>query len=313
MVLEYSAYDGIVTAFAVLLLGSSLGIPALAFLSELSGIIRQKVFMDKFARQAARLGLMFIYAVLLVVAGMWGACFYYPESSGAWVRYDLFWNFSLYLCLLAAMLFSLYYFLWDKLKKIKSFHLFLGALGVLSMKAFLALLFWAVYRELMIIPDVMPDPGSIFLPILAQIFLISLSGAAALTLVYLLMRRNRDDFGRDYYRFALSFGAKWAVFFAVVSPVTCIWLFLVMETGFDLTYTAVPGAIYALALIGAILVLWRVIRSDQPLRNKVAIGLCPVLIWIILVFRLVSYLEFANMISDETVVHTFVRDWPVLF
>jgi hypothetical protein len=313
MALEYSIYDGLVTAFAVMLLGVSLGIPALAVLSELSGIIRGKVFMDKFARQSARLGLAFIYAVLLGAAGALGICLYFPDSTGAWVQYDLFWGFGLYLSLLAAVLFSLYYFLWDRLKKYKPLHIFLGALGVVSIKAFLAVLFWSLYRELMVIPQVMPGPDSIFLPILAQVFLISLSGAAALTLVYLLIIRTRDDFGRDYYRFALGFGAKWGIFFAAVSPVTCAWLFLVMENGIDPAYIAVPGGVYLLALMALILVLRRISRSDQPLRNKAATWLCPVLIWVILVFRLVSYLEFANMISEETVIHTFVRDWPVLF
>ncbi len=311
--MEFSIYDALVTAIAVMLLGCSFGIPAVAFLSELTGIIRQKVFMDKFAKQAARLGLLFIYSILLGVAGAWTISIYYFDNPGPWIKYDTFWNFNLYLCLLAAGLFSLYFFLWDKLKKIKSFHLFLGALAVLSVKIFLILLFWAFYRELMVIPEVIPGLDSIFLPILTQIFIISLSGGAALTLVYLLARRNRDDFGRDYYRFALGFGAKWALFFTLASPLTCVWLYLVMDNGFDFTYTAVPGAIYAFAVILTALVLWRIIKSDQPLRNKVAITLCPVLIWIVFIFRLVSYLEFANMISEEPVMHTFVRDWPVLF
>jgi hypothetical protein len=311
--LEYPIYHGLAAALAVMLVGSSFGIPALAFLSELTGHVRQKVFMDKFARQTARLGLVFIISICLSVAGIWTAFIYFPENSGSWLNYELFWNFSLYLCLLSGTLFSLYYFLWDRLKKIKSFHLCLGALAVLSVKLFLALLFWAIYRELLIIPDILPDLDSIFLPILAQIFLISLSAAAVLTLVYLLLRRNRDDYGRDYYRFALGFGAKWAIFFILASPLTCVWLFLVVDNGFDLTYTVIPGAVYAFALIFMAMVLCRIIKSDQPLRNKAAIGLCPILVWIILVFRLVSYLEFMNMISPEPVVHTFVRDWPLLF
>lgn len=311
--MEYSIYHGLAAALAVMLVGSSFGIPALAFLSELTGHVRQKVFMDKFAKQTARLGLVFIISICLAVAGIWAVFIYYPENSGSWLNYELFWNFSLYLCLLSAALFSLYYFLWDRLKKIKSLHLCLGALAVLSVKSFLALLFWALYREFMLILDLFPELDSIFLPILAQIFLISLSAAAVLTLVYLLLRRNRDDFGRDYYRFALGFGAKWAIFFILASPVTCAWLFLVVDNGFDFTYTAIPGAVYAFVLIFMAMVLWRIIKSDQPLRNKAAIGLCPILVWIILVFRLVSYLEFMNMISQKPVVHTFVRDWPVLF
>ncbi len=313
MILEYTVFDGFVTALAVMLLGCAFGVPALAILSEIAGIVRQKVFMDKFARQAARLGLLFIFSVLLGVAGAWAISIGYLENSGVWIKYDKFWDFSLYLCVIGLVLHGLYYFLWDKLRRIKAFHLFLGALGAVAMILFLALMFWAVYRELMILPEIFPQPDSIFLPMLAQTFLLIVSASAVLTMLYLLLRRNRDDFGRDYYRFALSFAARWALFFAVISPVTCVWLFLVMDKGFDMTYTALPGGIFALSLIVLALVLWRLIRSSQPMRNKAAISLCPLLIWVILVFRLVSYMEFTSMASDKTVIHTFVRDWPILF
>ena len=132
-------------------------------------------------------------------------------------------------------------------------------------------------------------------------------------LAYLLIIRNRDDLGRDYYRFALGFGARWAIFFAMISPLSCIWLFLVMGSSLEFTHIAVPGAVYLGALFAFILVMFRIARSNQPMRNKAAIMLCPVLVWVILVFRLVSYLEFSNMVSEEPVVHTFVRHWPQVF
>ncbi|MFO7726990.1 MAG: hypothetical protein R6X11_01540 [Desulfonatronovibrio sp.] len=313
MILEYTIYDALITSLGVLLMGCFFAVPALAFLSEITGIIRHKVFMDKFARQTARLGLLFVWAIFLATAGAWTACSWYPGNSGVWTEYILLKEYGLYLGLAAVVLYSLYYFLWDKLKKAKAFHLVLGGLAVISAKLFLTLLFWSVYRELLPAPHLIPGIDSIFPPMLAQTFLLCLSGASALVLIYLLIRRNRDDYGRDYYRFALGFGAKWTLFFALASPLTCIWLFLVMKNGFDFTYVIIPGAVYILTLLIMLLILWRIIKSDQPLRNKAAIGICPVLIWIILVFRLVSYLEFTNMISDEPVVLTFVRDWPVLF
>ncbi|MFW6037049.1 MAG: hypothetical protein ACOCPS_04360 [Desulfonatronovibrio sp.] len=313
MILEYTIYDALITSLGVLLLGCSFTVPALAFLSEIAGIIRQKVFMDKFARQTARLGLLFVWAVFLSGAGLWAANIYYPDISRLWTEFTLLKDCGFYLGLGAPVLFTLYYLLWDKLKKAKVIHLVLGGLAVISSKLFLILLFWSVYRELLTAPELMPEIDSIFLPMLAQTFLLCLSGASALALIYLLARRNRDDYGRDYYRFALGFGAKWALFFGVASPLSCVWLFLVMKNGFDFTYVIIPGAVYVLALIIMVLVLWRIIRSDQPLRNKAAIGICPVLVWIILVFRLVSYLEFTNMVSDVPVVLTFVREWPVLF
>ncbi|WP_150112109.1 hypothetical protein [Desulfonatronovibrio hydrogenovorans] len=313
MVLEYSIYDAMSTGLAVMLMGCSTGLPAIALLSELTGIVRKKVFMDKFAAQAARLGLVFVYSVSLVVVGLWVLSSSYFQSAGVWVTYDIFWKTGIYLSFIASLFFSLYYFLWNRLKKHKTIHIVIGLVGLSAMKMLLALLFWGVFRELLVIPEVVPGLDSIFLPILTQVFILSAGAGASLGLVYLLVRRNRDDYGRDYYRFALGFGARWGIFFLVLSPLTCAWLFLVMPFSFDYTYTALPGAVYAGCLVLSSLVLWRIVRSPQPLRNKAAIVICPVIIWTVFVFRMVSYLEFAAMTSDEPLIQTFVRDWPSLY
>lgn len=316
--MEYTIYDGLLIALGVMILGCSFAIPALAFITELTGMLRTRVFIDKFALQTARLGLLFVYALGLAITGIWTASryivdFYLPEITGFWIEYEIFWDFCLFLSILSILLYSTYFFLWNKMRRIKSLHAFTGALSVVAVKILFALLMWAFYRELMVIPEVTPGFDSIFLPILAQIFLLSLAGASALSLVYLLLRRNRDDFGRDYYRFALNFGAKWGILFSALSPLACIWLFLIMDGEFDFSYTAISGAVYILTLIVMTVILWRIAVSDQPMRKKALMTLCPVLVWIIFVARLVSYLEFANMDAGETVIHTFVRDWPVLF
>ncbi|MFN2268709.1 MAG: hypothetical protein ABR533_10570 [Desulfonatronovibrio sp.] len=316
--MEYTIYDGLLIAAGVMILGCTFAIPALAFITEITGMLRSRVFIDKFAQQTARLGLLFVYALGLSIAAAWTASrylidFYLPEITGFWIEYEIFWGFCLYLSILSIILYSTYFFLWNKMRRVKSFHAFIGVLTVVAVKILLALLMWAFYRELMVIPEVIPELDSIFLPILSQIYLLSLAGAAVFTLVYLLLRRNRDDFGRDYYRFALSFGAKWGILFSVLSPLACVWLFIVMDAEFDFSYAAISGAVYALTLIVMALILWRIAVSDQPIRKKALITLCPVLVWVIFVVRMVSYLEFANMDAGETIIYTFVRDWPVSF
>ncbi|RQD57637.1 MAG: hypothetical protein D5R98_08760 [Desulfonatronovibrio sp. MSAO_Bac4] len=316
--MEYTIYDGMLIALGVMILGCSFAIPALAFITEITGMLRARIFIDKFAQQTARLGLLFVYALGLAITAAWTASryitdFYLPEITGFWIEYEIFWDFCLYLSILSILLFSTYFFLWNRMRRVKSLHAFTGVLAVIAVKILLALLIWAFYRELMVIPEVIPELDSIFLPILSQIYLLSLAAAAVLSLVYLLLRRNRDDFGRDYYRFALSFGAKWGILFSVFSPFACVWLYLIMDGKFDFSYTAISGAVYALTLIVMTLILWRVAVSDQPIRKKALLTLCPVLVWIIFVARMVSYLEFANMDAGKTIIYTFVRDWPVLF
>ncbi|WP_045210847.1 hypothetical protein [Desulfonatronovibrio magnus] len=316
--MEYTLYDGLLTGLAALLLGCAAGFPALALLSEAAGILRKKVFMHKFAQQYARIGLLFVYAVTLAVAAAWAAShyildFFLPDISGFWIEYEIFWDFSLYLSVIASVLMSIYYFTWKALSKIKALHMTIGILANICATAFLILLGWAFYRELLILPEIAPDLNSIFLPLAAQAFLLSLAAAAVTGMLYLLLRRSRDDFGRDYYRFALAFGARWGIMFAALSPLTCLWLFMLMEDALTYDYIAIPGAVYSLSLIIMAIILWRISRSEQPMRNKLAIIICPLFIWLIFVARFVSYLEFTNMDQGEVVIHTFIRDWPLTF
>ena len=51
--------------------------------------------------------------------------------------------------------------------------------------------------------------SSMALPMAVMYPLLSMASAAALSCAYLVLRRNRDDFGRDYYNFSLRLAARW--------------------------------------------------------------------------------------------------------
>ncbi len=306
---SFSLYDSLLISLGVLLLVCALGVPALSFLNAAAGTLRKKLFMVKLAGQLSRLGLMFILALTLISAGILAAAVFLEPGPGLLAEHQEFWKTAVYISGTALVLYGLYFLTWNKLARWPVLHLIPAAAAVAACKIFLGLLFWSVWRELDPMSPVHPAPDSIFWPILAQLFLLGMAAGAVLGMFYLLYRRNLDDFGRDYYRYTLGLLAKWGIFFAVLSPLTCVWVYFVSRETFDPAYLILPGAGFALFLLFLILTLLRIARSQQPMRHKPAVFLCLVLIWLVFALRLVSYLEMADMVTEEEVVRTFMRDW----
>ena len=77
--------------------------------------------------------------------------------------------------------------------------------------------------------------------------------AGAYGSVWLSLRRNRDDFGRDYYNRMLPWAAGWAR-----NAWICVWILLALSTARDLWPGLAGGGIDAgrLAIAGAQLLLW---------------------------------------------------------
>ncbi len=305
----FSLYDSLLISLGVMLLVCALGVPALSFLNAAAGTLRRKLFMVKLAGQLSRLGLMFILALTLISAGILAAAFFLEPGPGIWMEHQVFWKTAVYISGAALFFYGLYFLTWNRLARWPVLHLIPAAAAIACCKLLLGLLFLSLWRELEPMSPVHPDPDSIFWPILVQLFLLAIAAGAVLGMLYLLYRRNLDDFGRDYYRYALGLLAKWGIFFAVLSPLTCVWVYFVSRETFDPTYLILPGAGFALFLLFLILILLRIARSQQPMRHKPAVLLCPVLIWLVFTLRLVTYLEMADMVTEEEVLRTFMRDW----
>lgn len=113
---------------------------------------------------------------------------------------------------------------------------------------------------------------SFFWPVMLHMLPLAIGTAGALGAFWLLIRRGSNDFGRDYYAFALPYSAKWALCGTLVSLGTLIYAyrqageFMLPELSHppSALLTALCCALPALACL-----LWLfLIRSATPLRHK---------------------------------------------
>lgn len=313
--MELTIYNALITSLTIMLLGCAFAVPALALLLEMSGLITSKVFMDKLAWQTSRLGLIMAFPPALIfgaaeLAAQYSAAFTLPDITPELMDKGLLQDLFPVLPLVSLVFLILYTLLWKKTRQFKAVHLLLGAAGTLGMLLFLTLLGWGLYRLVMNISLTLPGAESIFYSILVQAAFVCMTAAAGLSMMYLLLRRRDDDFGRDYYRFALSLASRWGILFAALSPLVCIWTGLLIRSELDFTWLALPGGAYIAALLILILLLRKISRSSQPLRHKVIITVCPFIIWFILLVRLISWIEMSNIKAGRVLVETFIRNWP---
>ncbi len=285
------------------------GVPVLSLLSYLTGIAHKKVFMFKLARQMSRLGLLFIVSMSLACAGVLAASYYFGPEADMWLEHHVFWESGIYICLVALVFFGFFGLAWNWMSRLKWLHFLVGAVGGVASMLFAGVLLWAVWRELDPLSPVYPQADSVFWPIMVQIYLLSIATGSCVGLLYLLYRRNLDDFGRDYYRFVLGYISKCGIIFAAVSPLTCVWLYFAVRDVFVHDHLLMPVALFVVFLVLAVLLLLRITRSSHPLRNKGAIIVCPVLFLLVIAVRLVSYLEVADIAAEGEILGTFMRDW----
>ncbi|WP_291318531.1 hypothetical protein [Desulfonatronospira sp.] len=304
-----SINDILQAAVLFFILACFAGVPVLSLLTYITAIVRKKVFMFKLARQLARLGFLFILSMSLACAGLLALSYYYGPEADTWLEHHVFWESGIYICLVALVFFGFFCLAWNWLVRLKWLHLMVGAVGGVAGMLFAGVLLWAVWRELDPLSPVYPQADSMFWPVMVQLYLIFIATGSAVGLLYLLYRRNLDDFGRDYYRFVLGYISRCGIFFAAVSPLTCIWLYFAGRDVFVPDHLIMPGALFVIFLVLAVLLLLRIVRSAHPLRNKAAIIVCPALFLLVISVRLVSYLEVADMAAQGEILSTFMRDW----
>lgn len=116
---------------------------------------------------------------------------------------------------------------------------------------------------------------SLLWPVLAQSVFVAAGAAGALCLAWLLTRRDRDDFGRDYYNYAFGVCARWALGGTLCAMPVTVYVLYRAATLASPNLTALPPL---LPLAGTLVLplaacgLWgTVIRSATPLRHKVGI------------------------------------------
>jgi len=283
-------------ALAALGLGAHLGGALVAWCSELSAKWGGPKFADKFGQQMAALSLRGLAAAVLILGG--GVAATRERSFGPVLDFVEHFPKDMWLWLgggflLGLVFLVLYTLSWKRLRRSKGAHLAAGLISLLGLwGAFGWLSNLATgYAASRWLPGVELEAAWLWLfavdhPLLwcvcGLLVVLSLASTGALGCGYLLLRRNRDDFGRDYYRFAVHLGAKWALAAAGLIPGFVALLWVVRQWQW-IPQDPVGAAVLGLALAGqlAALGLWmRLVRSEHPMRLKGTISLGVLLTWV---------------------------------
>ncbi|MDL2207409.1 hypothetical protein LJC09_02155 [Desulfovibrio sp. OttesenSCG-928-F20] len=289
-------FDIALTDFLTILLACGLGLffilgglclPLAALVTEGLYTGNRKAFYDKCALQMAQSAFasaMFPYTVIGFCVAIALALFR-PDLLDPPLVWRPVAGLGLPLAVLACL--AAYVMSWAPLKKIRALHLLAGLVAALACLTllFLGILLLGNLQQPMIfdmlwdtplpvlqnlIDDFLLIPHQWFM--LAFLILTGLVAGFSLAQLWVFIRRNKTDYGRDYYSFALRYCARGAIFFCLAA--TALGAFI-----FHRLYTATPGEFRQPADLGVLVVayalplvcclLWfLMIKSDTPLRHK---------------------------------------------
>ena len=287
--------------FSVLAMGA-FGSPVIAVLGELAAKSKNKVFYDKYGQQTGAMGRILLILLLVI----WGAAFAviftrFPQLAE---KVSTSGTPLMYACATSLAFFALglvYFSTWKSMRNAKGLHI---AIGLLAGAASVAAVAMAVPAKLMIAQPGAVTFQSVFsssmaLPMAVMYPLLSMASAAALSCAYLVLRRNRDDFGRDYYNFSLKLAARWA-FIPMLGFLACQgWLYAILPGAVRTMTLETPLEYVWLAAVtlGAVcLVPWLLIaRSETPLRLKGLCFLALVLLWLMHTLNATLFMNFLSM------------------
>lgn len=276
------------------------GSPVVAVLGEIAAKTKKRVFYDKYGQQTASMGALLLLVLLLVeAAGIATIYVKYPQYVQQFT--EQISNFMLPLAAGGAFLVLglPYLLLWKKMRNAKGLHIALGMLASMAAIAMVALVIPAKLSFTLNGSAPNPEIGAIVLPMSIMYATMIIVSAAGLSCAWLVLRRNKDDFGRDYYNFSLPQAARWSTI-PMIGFLGCQgWLFVVLPETMKTMVMGTPLSIVwaigvGLALICAI--IWLLIaRSETPLQIKGLAFLNVILLWLAHTANVVVFVNFMSM------------------
>lgn len=257
--------------------------PLFALSTETVFSIKKKTFWDKCALQIAQMSLalgMFVFVLLAACAG-----FFILQSIAP--GEDAVTPMLPFVPPLAGLiLLMLHLGLWSKLKKARAVHLLLGWTGALLLLLVFVAVFFAFVSEapmpdkiftasgasafLRDIADTLQEPFILLL--FVYLFCTGVAAAAGFSQLWLIVRRHKADYGRDYYAFAMRYCAKTAMIFVLVATV-CGGIFVHLLRSATAPELMQPLDLGVALISGGLplccCLLWlSITKSETPLRHK---------------------------------------------
>ncbi|WP_028571670.1 hypothetical protein [Desulfonatronum lacustre] len=285
---------------AALLLPGLIAVGAV-FVAVLTAVTYRKssrVFADKLAKQMSEFGMLVLGVWLLLVSARWGLWIseIWPVSGPLRRFYHLFFDIPGHVSMLAVLTSIITARAWRRHKKGSAVHFMLGGISCLTWMVAL-MLFITGWLESGRVEGMAQKMDPVTLPLLlmnptawliwAQGLFLAMTLAGGAGLLFLVARRNKEDYGRDYYAWAartcsgraLSSGvvqALWGVTTFIALSVPWADLALQGPSSWLATALAAVSGSSALAALLAFLVLsllaWLslipLIRSQNPMRLK---------------------------------------------
>jgi len=192
------------------------GIPCVTSLAGLRKVKHLKIFIDKFGQQAATFALLGgLWTFLVLVASLAAVRFLLPDTAAHLLGIPLPLCAVLGPVLLGGLAFLSYRGMWQRLKTRKGLHAVVGLSATLLLWAALYGGLAAMRTQILRLPPAGADPAfllppgdSLFWRLLAEGLALSLGLAGTFTASWLVWRRDKDDFGRDYYNFTMRLSAR---------------------------------------------------------------------------------------------------------
>lgn len=269
-------------AFFDMLAAAGLGALVPAIVMEIISLTSGKVMPFKFAQQTASLFVAFMATATIAFLG--GVIIL--GRSLPWLHTWLLSTQSPALPMLiawgTALLFgTVYAFTFPALRNRKFVHILIGLPGMLAALSTFPLTIaaapdllhaLAAGQEPPLHPLVIPGPASLIWPFAVQFLLLGVALAGGLGMIFILYRRKRDDWGRDYYNYALPAAARWAAPFMLLQQGGMAWLLAgISPADRDLLLHSAFGPVLGAGALLAVIccILWICVwRSRTPMRLK---------------------------------------------
>lgn len=289
-------------AFISLIGLGAFGSPIVATLGEMAAKTKQRVFYDKYGQQTATMGRILLILLLATYAAAIGVAYarfpmfierftpFIQSATGVLASFGAF-----------VVLGLVYMFTWKAMRSTKGLHIVLGAAASLASAASIAQI---VPAKLLMTLTAETTPTAtqaqpMALAMAVAFTLFTVTAAAGLSCAFLVLRRNKDDFGRDYYNFALRLAARWAAI-PMLGFLACQgWLMLVLPETFR-TLTMGTPLLYVwigVAVLAAVcLILWVIVaRSKTPLQVKGIAFVAALLLWVMHAGNATLFMNFMSM------------------